>query len=284
MFGKFGRTYQLDIFNPSGKQITITPPFSIRFNLIRNTLASANRATIQVINLPPQVRNQIYKDRFSITDYWRVQLRAGYNNRLHEVFTGNIYEAYHNKVKTEWISTIDCFDGMDAIQNGFTSITVEKNTPKQTYVRRLITDLPNITAGILGIPAQGEGSPRGKSLMGQTISLIAEETGGKYFIDNETIHILEEIEVLPGPVIRLDPDDLLTTPRRREAFLDFQALFQPQVKIGRVYEIDSLEARFNGQYKIVGFNHNVLISGAESGSAITTLSLYFGAEGLQEAT
>ena len=281
MQGKFGRTYRLDVFNPSGKQITIEPPFTIRFGVTRNTLASANRATIEVINLGPQTRNQIFKDRFSIAEYWRVQLQAGYNNRLHEIFTGNLHEGYSDKQNTEWITALDCFDGMNAIQNGFTSITVEKNTPKQNYLKQVVNDMPNVVAGLFGSPAQGT-SPRGKSLMGQSSEIISQETGGKYFIDKETVNILGDGEVLSGSVIKLDPDDLLSTPRRREAFLDVQVLFQPQVQIGRIYEIESLEARYNGQYKIVGFNHNVEISGAQSGSAITTLSLYFGAEGLQE--
>jgi hypothetical protein len=172
---------------------------------------------------------------------------------------------------------------MNAIQNGFSSITVEKNTPKQNYIKQIINDMPNVLAGILGSPAQGE-SPRGKALMGQSSSILSQETDGKWFIDKEKLNILADGEVLPGSVIKLDPDDLLATPRRREAFLDVPVLFQPQVQIGRIYEIESLEARFNGQYKIVGFNHNVEISGASSGSAITTLSLYFGAEGLQEVS
>lgn len=282
MQGKFGRTYRLDVFTPSGKQITVEPPFSIKFGVTRNTLASANRASIESINLGPQTRNQIFKDRFSITEYWQVQLQAGYNNRLHEIFTGNIHEAYSVKDKTEWKTSLDCFDGMNAIQNGFTSITVEKNTPKQNYLKQIINDMPNVVSGILGSPAEGE-SPRGKAFMGQSSSILSQETDGKWFIDKEKLNILADEEVLPGSVIKLDPDDLLSTPRRREAFLDMQVLFEPQVQIGRVYEIESLEARYNGQYKIVGFNHNVEISGASSGSAITTLSLYFGTEGLQEA-
>lgn len=281
MRGKFGRTYRLDVFNPAGKQITIEPPFTIKFGVTRNTLASANRAVIEVINLGPQTRNQIFKDRFSISEYWQVRLQAGYNNRLHEIFAGNIHEAYSLKENTEWKTSLDCFDGMNAIQNGFSSITVQKNTPKENYIKQVINDMPNTIAGILGSPAQGE-SPRGKSLIGQSSSILSQETGGKWFIDNEKLNVLSDLEVLPGSVIRLDPDDLLSTPRRREAFLDVQVLFEPQVQIGRVYEIESLESRYNGQYKIVGFNHNVEISGATAGSAITTLALYFGAEGLQE--
>lgn len=283
MRGKFGRTYRLDVFNPIGKRITVEPPFTIRFSITRNTLASANRATIEIINLGPQTRNQIFKDRFTINTYWQVQLQAGYNNRLHEIFTGNIYEATSNKPQgsTEWITTIDCFDGLHAIQNGHTSATFEKNTPKTTIIEKVVDNMNNLLVGALGSPAQGQ-SPRGKALMGQSYDILNQEAGGKVFIDKEKVNILANNEVLRGDIIKLDPDDLLSTPRRREAFLDVQVLFQPQVQVKRVYEIESLEPRYNGQYAIMGFNHNVEISGAAAGQAITTLSLYFGAEGLQE--
>lgn len=281
MQGKFGRTYRLDVFTPAGKQITIEPPLTLRFGLTRNTLASANTASLEIINLGPQTRNQIYKDRFSIPNYWQVKLQAGYNNRLHQIFTGNIFEAYSVKEKTEWKTILDCYDGLYAIQNGFTSMTVEKNTPKQNYIKQIINNLPGLVAGAMGSPSQGQ-SPRGKALVGQSYDLLNQETEGKCHIDHEVVHVLANNEVLSGDVIRLDRDDLLSTPRRREAFLDVQVLFQPQVQVGKIYEIESLEARFNGQYKIMGFNHNVEISGASSGVAITTLSLYYGAEGLQE--
>ena len=205
MRGKFGRTYRLDIFNPSGKQITIEPPFTIQFNITRNTLASANKASITIINLGPATRNQIFKDRFSISEYWRIQLQAGYNNRLHNIFTGNMYEGFSYKEKTEWFTQLECFDGMDAIQNGFTSLTVNKETPKENYLRSIINDMPNVVAGLFGSPSEGE-SPRGKSLIGQSSELLGQETGGKYFIDNETVQVLGDGEVLPGSVIKLDPD------------------------------------------------------------------------------
>ena len=71
MRGKFQRNYKLDIFTPAGVQITVQPPFSIAFNISRNTLSSANKGDITIYNLGQATRNQIYKDRFSITEYWR---------------------------------------------------------------------------------------------------------------------------------------------------------------------------------------------------------------------
>lgn len=280
--GKLQRIYRLDVFTPEGLQITIRPPFSIEFSITRNTLASANKASITLYNLGPSTRSRIFKDRFSITEYYRVELFAGYGNRLHRVFTGNILEAYSYRRQTEWITEIDAYDGLDAIQNGFTSQTVEADTPRADILRRLVDDMPNIAAGIFGTPAQGS-SPRGQAFIGQTTEIIDEVTGSNYFIDQEELNVLAEDEALPGIVSQLDPSLLLETPRRRDAYLDVVTLFEPIIQVGQIYAIESLEPIYNGQYIVIGFAHNVVISNAESGQARTNLQLYFGADGIREA-
>lgn len=281
---KVNRNYKLDIFTPSGKQITIEPPFDLNVTITRNTLASANKGGFTLYNLGRDTRNQIYKDRFSITEYWQVVLYGGYGKRLHKLFQGNMLEGFSTKQGTEWITTLDCYDGMNAIQNGFTSQTVQKNTSKENILNSIINDMPNVIAGTFGSLTGGE-SPRGESLIGQSSAVLSQQTDDQYFIDNETINVLTDSEVISGGVIKLDPGDLLATPRRREAFLDVPVLFEPQLQLGRVYEIESLESKFNGQYKIVGFSHNVNFSySGKGGKAITNLQLYFGADGLQEVS
>ena len=281
--GKVDRNYRLDIFTPDGVQITIAPPFSIKFSVTRNTLASANKGRITLYNLGPGTRNSIFKDRFTITEYWRAQLFAGYGNRLHNVFTGNILEAWSNKELTEWITQIDAFDGLDAIQNGFTAQTVAAGTPRINVIQSIIDDMPNVLAGAFGSPANGE-AVRGEVLLGQATDMLSEQTNGQYFIDLETVNILSNDEVIRGQVIVLDESLLLSTPRRREAFLDVSTLFEPQIQVGQIYEIRSLESIYNGQYRVVGFTHDVTISQATSGEARTDIQLYFGAEGLREVS
>ena len=279
--GKFDRTYRLDLFTPENVLITIEPPISIEFSITRNTLASANTAQITLYNLGPQNRNRIFKDRFSVTEYFRVLLFAGYGNRLQQVFGGNIYEASSYKDGTEWITTIDAFDGMNGIQNGFTSLSVGANVDLSNILRDFINDIPNVVAGTFGSPAQGT-APRGQAFLGQSTEIINELVDGQYFIDNETLNILANDEVILGDAVLLDPGLLLSTPRRREAFLDVSSLFEPALRVGQLYEIQSIEPIYNGQYRVVGFNHNVVISSAIAGEARSDIQLYFGAAGLRQ--
>lgn len=279
---KFQRNYQLDIFTPDGIQVTITPPLSIKFSITRNTLASANRAQIEIINLAKNTRNKIYKDRYSITEYWRIILRAGYGNKLIEVFSGNIYEAKSSKDKTEWTTSIDAFDGMDAIQNGFTSSTVAAGTSKENILKSVINDMPNVISGFFGEIADEEAAPRGKSLIGQSSDVLAAETDGQYFIDGETVNVLTDDEVIPGEILVLDASQNLATPKRQDTMLMVPQLFFPQAKVGLLCELNSLEEIYNGVYKIMGFTHNVTISQAVSGEARTEFMLYAGAAGFEE--
>ena len=278
---KFQRNYKLSITTPTGKVITITPPFTLMFSLTRNTLSSANRCQLKIYNLGKNTRSQIYKDRYTTADYWRVSLRAGYGNNLKEIFSGNIYEATSSKEKVDWITNIDCFDGLDAIQNGFTNQTIVKNTSVKDILQTVISDMPNIVSGFFGSPSEGE-SPRGQVLIGQSASIINDITQGQYFIDNETINVLSDNEVIKGKVLVLDSNQLLATPKRQDTFLTVPILFLPEAQVGIVCEINSLEEIYNGQYKVMGFTHNVTISQAVAGEARTELQLYYGANGLTE--
>lgn len=275
---RFGRTYEIIIQNPQGDQILISPPFTAEFRVVRNTLASANTCDLTIVNLSRATRERLFKDRYSITEYWQMRIRAGYE-RLETVFLGNIYEAFSFKQNTEWMTKLTGFDGMYGIQNGFTARTIQGGTEKESIVTDLISDIPNVVAGVLGSPAQGS-SGRGKVLFGQSSKVLSEEVDGQYFIDNETVNVMSRDEIDSRQVVVVDR--LYQTPRRSEATIEAETIFLPGAKIGTYAELRSVEEIYNGQYKIQGFTHSVKISQADSGSATTTLNLYKGAEGLQE--
>ncbi len=276
----FGRTYKLDIFTPDKKQITIEPPFSIQFKVKRNTLASANKAHIIITNLGPSTRNQIFKDRYALVDYWKIILQAGYDDSTSVVFQGNMYEAYSSKDGSDWHTSIEAFDGMYAIQNGYISVTVAAGTDTKVLVEKALSELSEIGEALVG--GAERKSERGAVLAGAPLAVLESETGVTPYIDGEVMYLLKDDEAVAGSVIKLDSSLLLETPKRRETFLTIKTLFQPKVQIGRVYEIESKESIYNGQYKVLGLEHDVEISGAKGARAITTLQLYYGAAGFKD--
>ena len=276
------RDYSIRILTPENELITIEPPFSIIFSITRNTLASVNSCSLKINNLGPSIRSKLFKDRFTINEYWSLIINAGYD-RLTTVFEGNIIECHSYKQNTEWITEIEGFDGLFGTQNGFTARTFSKNSNKKDIVSTVISDMPNIIQGVLGSPSEGNSS-RGQTLIGNSSDVLNEQTGGKYFIDNETLNIIDDDEYIGESIIDLDSSILYSTPKRRETFLDCETRFFPEATIGYLANLTSLIPEFNGLYKIIGFQHDVEISRSVSGRAVTKINLYAGANVLRKAS
>lgn len=280
----FIRNYKIDILPPEGKQITIEPPFSAKFSVVRNTLASANTGDFEIIGLGPSTRSALFKDRYNLNEYWQIIVQAGYKDQLATIFQGNIYEAFSSKKGVNWITKISGYDGLHGIQNGFTSQTVGKNTDKKTIIEKALNDMPNVIKGVITTGSGEEPSPRGQVLLGQSSDIINKTTGGQYFIDNEVLNAIGDDEYLEDVVLEVTSDVLLETPQRRETYIECMIQFFPQAKIGLLCRLDSLIKEYNGVYKIVGFSHDVEVSQATSGKATTKLNLYAGANLLRKAT
>ncbi len=272
----FQRTYSITIQTPQKQTLSINPPLSVSFNVQRNTLSSANKTKVTIYNLGEEIRDIISKDRYNTTEYWQMIIKGGYNGKLSTVFQGNIQEAYSSKEGTEWVTVIDAYDGMYAIQNSYTSTTLSGTTDPKTAIQTIATFLPGIAVGAIGASSL---KPTGRAAVyeGPTLEMLTEASGILPFIDNETLHLLQKEEVIAGFFTQLTSDNLLETPKRKEAQLTVRTIFSPQMKVGGLCSLKSKEKRFDGQYKIQGFTHEVGISGASGGRATTTLQLYFGA-------
>lgn len=289
MSEKWQRNYQIQIKTSTDKLVTITPPISVVLETDCNTKGSSlSNASVTIYNLAPETRNIVFKDKYTPQQYWQIIIKAGYGDKLYEIFRGNIQEAYSYKEKTEWITKLDCFDGNYQVQNGFVNETITAGTSMKDMIGRTISTMPNLISGIFGRPVtDAPASERGNVLVGSSYDEIQRLTGGNAFIAGETLHVLGEEEVLPGDVFFLGPDDfgvgtLLTTPKRRDTFLEVDCLFAPEITIGRIVQIESAFPKYNGQYKVFGVKHSVTISQAQAGEARTSLSLFIGEKALQE--
>jgi hypothetical protein len=276
---RYLRRYTINITTPKGELVTVENPFTVMFTITRNTLASANNCELEIKELSPSIRSKLYKDRYAIAEYWGLTITAGYDKQS-LVFQGNILECYSYKEGVHWITKIESFDGMHGIQNGFTSKTYNKNTDKKTIITGIVKDMPNIIQGVLGSPSEGS-NPRGQVVFGQSSDVLDKQTGGKYFIDNEKLNVIDDDEYLNTGTITLDSNLLFSTPRRRDTFLDCETLFFPECEAGILCNLNSKVPEYNGQYKIMGFKHSVQISQESSGRAVTNISLYVGAKGLK---
>lgn len=278
---KFQRNYKL-IYTIPGEDgegptdITIRYPFTLEFDINRNTFASANEATFRIYNLAESTREKIFQDAFNINRFVFVELYAGYGINLPLIFTGRVMQAYHSKQGTDIITEIQALDN-DIVQS-YSNKSFQDGTPKKDIVKSLVDDMPNTQLGAIGTL---EGSIDHQAIFEDgTFNAISRLTGGNVFVDLGKLNVLNPNEVLGDVGIYkiTSATGLLGTPRRRDASLELDMIFAPEIAVGQLVEIDSMTNKeYNGQFKVCGINHKGTISGAVCGEAVTTVSLFVGA-------
>lgn len=287
---KFGRNYVLKYTIPIVKDdgsldttnaevITIKYPLKLEFDINRNTFSSSNQATLRVYNLKESTRNKMFQDQFNILRYVFVDLYAGYGaneGELPLILSGKVMSCYSERRGTEVITSIQVMDN-DIIQS-YSNHTFAAGTPKNEVVVTLVGDMKNLKPGAI-TPLEGN-IERPLSVADSSFIALRQFTGGSCFIDNGQVHVLHDNEVRGdvGIYKLTSSSGLLGTPRRRDAQVEIDCLFAPEISVGQLVEVDSSTdpTHFNGQYKVCGIHHSGVISGAECGRVQTTLNLFVG--------
>ncbi len=284
MASKFGRNYRLLVqkYSDSTKFITLKPPFTIEFNIIRTMLPSANNCNIRIFNLGLENRNEILKDQYDQDANRQVVLHAGYGDgpNFPLVFFGYITKATSVREGTNYITTIECRDGGNAFSNGVTNpnLTWPAGTSYQTIIGQLIDSLSvyGVRKGYVG-SFPGSVS-RGYSPETGIIDTLIRLTGGAFFIDNGVANCLTKNEVFADENVMVIKSDsgLLGTPLREESVLTFTVLFEPNIRIGQTIQLESITgANYDGQYKVNRVTHKGTISDAVCGDATTEIGVLY---------
>lgn len=279
MIKQFDARYRVTVY--SNTETTIVEyPITCKFTVTRGVFAQSNSATIQLYNLAPDTRNRIFQDAWTNavdkTKWKYIRLEAGWNGTMSEIFVGRIMQAYSSKsggqtdVITEIQATaLDIFDSQS-------SHTFAAGTTFKDALKIMASDMPNVLLGNTGTLEGAFQTPT--TFDGNTMDEINKLTGGHSFVDNGVLNTLMDNEVIdvPVPVIS-NNTTLLETPMRRDANLEIKTLFLPDLIVGQLVEVDSsISPNFNGQFKLVGFTHDCLISPTQAGTRTTQMVLWIG--------
>ena len=270
---KFGRNYFLEIQPDPATTIVITLPFTIEFDITRNTLSSANVCQIRIYNLSLQNRNLIRYNSFEYSTFKAVQLRAGYGNNLATLFAGNISQAWSVREGVNFITQIECYDGGFAFNNGQTNAQFPSGTPYKTVIQELVASLPEVKTGAIG--NYSGFLSRGNTYSGNTTEILTQLTNGGFFIDNGKANALqtnEYIQSLTGPTKIDASTGLLGTPVLERSIVRFDMLFEPSLNVGYQVFLQSTtsDQHFNGYYTITGVKHRGMISESVCGTVTTS--------------
>lgn len=286
MSKKLNRRYRLLIDVGEGNAtevIEIADPLTIELNIVRGIYSSLNTGTFRVYNLAQKTRNRIFQDLFRLKGstllYKKIILQAGYN-QLATIFSGNLTQSFPFRRGGDIIQQIEAIDGGFGQQNSFTNLLLGKGTSFNDALNKVSDDLITVEKGIFSDFSGFFKKPF--SLFGDTVGEIKKFMRGEadVFIDNEKLFVLKSNEGTTGQIRLINSDTgLLGTPLRRNTFLQVEMVFEPQLAIGQIVEIQSrVNPIYDGQYKIVGVSHAGTISGAVAGNLKTVLQLYIGNE------
>jgi hypothetical protein len=302
---KFNRNYMLIVNFNDGSELILEPPFTIEFDINRQTLSSTNAGQIRMYNLSPVNRNKL---RFDFSNYGApnnfntLTLYAGYGDNLPIIFTGNINQAWSVREGVDFITTVQCYDGGLALVNGNIPEGAQfpSGIPVQTVYQTLMGYLPNVNFGAIG-PSfifNSDGSlkltTRANSYSGNAVNVLSELSGNGFFIDNGKSYILGNNESIIGQVTLIDASSgLLNTPLREQSIVTFDMIFEPGVILGQYIQLFSLTYpqlnssnnsttdNVNGFYKITAIKHKGMISPSVCGEAITSLQFFLGPQALK---
>lgn len=289
---KFGRSYILNVGMAGGGLLTIEPPFTVEFDITRNTLTSANVCSIRIYNLSKNNRNLLRFNPIDQGDYRIVQLFAGYGQNLPQIFSGNISQAWSVREGTNFITTIESYDGGYAYNNGMSTTQFPTGTAMSTVISSLAGSLPNTQPGYIG--SYPGTLPRGMAVNGNTLEILRQLTGGGVFIDNQTVNCLGDNECLPANGITVidDSTGLIGTPLLEQTILNFDLIFEPRIVVGQQIQLNTTTgpsdtytnaSLWNGVYKTVAVKHRGVISSAVCGDAITSIEVFAGTAALVNA-
>lgn len=266
--------------NGNNRQEILTDPISLEFDVTKTT-QSQNVSRITIYNLHGATREAIYQDRLLLDinpNLKWLTLEAGYGDNYKKglplVTWGYIQECHSQRSGVDFVTTIDVTD--PDILTQYCGVTFEAGTTYKEAYKYLISQLPSLKIGETGILEGAFTIPT--VFDGNVFVLINKLTGRHTFIDNGVINTLNDNETLSdyGCYYIAADTGLLETPKRYDHILEISMLFEPTIKVGQLVEIkSSTQARFDGQYKVLGINHKGLISGAESGTRTTTLQLQY---------
>ena len=274
MANKGQRSYKLSVQKEDGETLVITNPFTLEFEIQRNTLSSVNTANIRVYNLSKQSRNHIRRDQFDFGVVKKVKLEAGYGSDLSVIYQGTIYRAQSVRQSTNMITTIESQDGGWAAVNSKYSQQFPAGTENQTIINSVVEQLKKdgISTGAIG--AREGTIPRGNSFSGATVEVLRQVSGDGFFIDNETVHVLGDNEFIEGNILLItSASGLLGTPTKENLFVSFDILLETRIKIGQKIRLESVtvDDDINTEYKVVAVTHKGTISEAVSGQCITSV-------------
>jgi hypothetical protein len=238
---------KIGLFVSTGSSALDLSNMRIVFHVFQADLPSTpNYATIKVYNLSDATARQVQKE------FTQVRLQAGYEGGSYGViFSGTIKMVRRGRDNaTDTYTEILAADGDMARNFGIVSTTLAAGSTQKQQVQA--------TAKALGLPIgytpdlPAAALSRGKVLYGMArdrLNDIADTTNATWSIQNGQVQLTPLTSFVPGDAVVLTSNSgMVGLPEQTEDGIKVKALLNPQIKIGRLLQINnkSIQGAFLG--------------------------------------
>lgn len=275
MQGKLQRNYAISIQDFGSETVkTIRPPFTVKFSIQRSFFGSANAATIQIYNLNADTRSFIRKDITDPAFIKGIVFLGGYGDQLATLLRGNINVAWSERQETDYITTIQAFDGGAAFLNSNFVNQYFKGTSQFGLLLNMAQSLQQYGVEVGAISSTfNTPTKRGNAYSGNVLAIMNELSGGGMFVDNGKVNVLRDNEFIKGDILLINSrTGLIGTPRRENNNVTFNMLFEPRLYIAQKIRIEIGNTEFDGDYIVRGISHNGTISETQGETAISSVT------------
>lgn len=260
------------------EELIIEPPFTLQLQTdtgINNT--ASNTGQFQFINLSETAKSLLWLDIWNFSKkYIFFKLYAGYGENMPLIFAGYVNQcmSYKDGGSTDFITELVTNNNGMMQDKDYMNVTFSKGTKFTDIIKYATQDNKYIRAGYI----TPDISPltRDRTFIGQPLDLIQRENSGyNIFIANGEINVLGDRDVLPGEVqVISDNAGLLGSPKRSQAWVECDLIFEPQLRAGQAIALNSTTLPFlNRAYKIIQVRHKGIISPNVSGKLVTSVVL-----------
>lgn len=280
---KFGRSYLMTLTGKSGREIAISFPTTMTFDITHNIFAAANVANFSFFNLSASNRSEISFNQFLKAQPYPMTLRAGYISQVSAglngvpaalpiIFKGFANVAYTEKNGSDLVTRINAFDNGDIASdlpsiyfneaNAYTApqgtlfvdmvqAVMERLKPNGVEPGKIIIAASQLPGPVGGLPPLLLGPPRvfNGRVWKNLEQLASEAKGAHVYIENGKCNMIGQNDTIPGEsslgTIKSETG-LLGIPKYTGATILCSCIFEPSLIIGAPIQLDSTTFRGSG--------------------------------------
>ena len=182
---KFSRVYSI-VFSfgefKDGKltldnnQVTVDYPLTVDFAIGRSVSYFTNSANVVIYGLDENKRKQLAKDRYNLKKYIRMEIFAGYDNKVWLVYRGAVTECFSFRQggETEFRTVISSSDAAIEMLADTGSLSFRESTDMATKINNIASNLVELKLGIVSpYIVFPEDSERGNMYIGTPLDMLA---------------------------------------------------------------------------------------------------------------